>query len=126
MKTAMIMLGAMLGLGTAVNFAVLADSEGNDNNVSLIDACDPADPAWLPTGGCTLKPHQGDVTNAEFGAFLFSPLGPGGVLIGHPAWRNDPSYLTVRSGKTVHVTNKAAERIPLPRWPTTAVVSSLP
>ena len=26
-------------------------------------------------------------------------------LIGHPSWRNEPSYLSVDSGKTVHVTN---------------------
>ena len=108
-KTGVLTLGILLSLGTAVNFAVLAENDGHndeDSNVAIIDKCDPADPAWNPTGGCTLKPMQGDVTFAEFNAFLFSPLGPAGLLIGHPAWRNDPSYLSIHSNKTVHVTNK--------------------
>jgi plastocyanin len=108
-KTGVLTLGILLSLGTAVNFAVLAENDGHDDedsNVAIIDKCDPADPAWNPTGGCALKPRQGDVTFAEFNAFLFSPLGPAGLLIGHPAWRNDPSYLTLHSGKAVRVTNK--------------------
>src|SRR5690349_21566988 len=105
MRTGTITLGLLLGGGTAVHFALLADNDGHeneDNNVAIIDKCDPADPAWNPTGGCALKPKQGDVTFAEFNAFLFSPLGPAGLLIGHPAWRNDPSYLSIHDGKTVH------------------------
>ena len=106
MKTGVITLGVLLGVGTAVNFGILAQSQSNDNNVAMMDACDPADPAWLPTGGCTLKPHQGDVKQAEFGALLFSPLGSPGLLIGHPAWRNEPSYLSTDPGRAIRVMNK--------------------
>ena len=82
-------------------------SEGEDNNrkIAIRDACDPNDPTWAATGGCVL--NGGDVTNAEFGAFLRSPLtiAPNEHLIGHPAWRNEPSYLSIESGKSLRVSN---------------------
>ena len=78
-------------------------SNGNGNKIYILDACDPNDPAWAPTGGCTLK--GGNVTAAQFGAQLFTSLGAG-VLIGHPAWRNDPAYVTAREGKSVTVENR--------------------
>jgi hypothetical protein len=34
------------------------------HNVRLLDDCDPDDPAWDASGGCTLK--KGDVTLEEF------------------------------------------------------------
>ena len=43
------------------------------------------------------------MTNAEFNALLRSPLSLS--TVGHPAWRNQPSYLDIESGKTVKVTN---------------------
>ncbi len=90
------------------NYAVTAQGNGNDNNISVMDECLPGDPDWDPTGGCTLKPHQGDVSFAEFGQLLVSPLTvpPNGALVGHPAWRNEPSHLTTTAGKTVRVTNR--------------------
>jgi plastocyanin len=42
----------------------------------------------------------------EFFALLFSPLYPGGQVIGHPSWRNEPSYISVRAGQNVRVTNQ--------------------
>jgi plastocyanin len=69
--------------------------------ILIIDDCDPRDPAWAPTGGCLLR--RGRVTNAEFGMLLTSPLSLS--TVGHPAWRNQPSYLDIESGKTVRVTN---------------------
>jgi plastocyanin len=45
------------------------------------------------------------VTVAEFFALLTSPLA-GDTIIGHPSWRNEPSYLSVREGQTVHVSNR--------------------
>jgi plastocyanin len=81
-----------------------ANVESNDNNVAVMDDCLPSDPAWEETGGCTLKPHQGDVSFAEFQALLLSPLSP--TVVGHPSWRNEPSYLAARVGKRVRVTNK--------------------
>jgi hypothetical protein len=58
---------------------------------------------------------QGDVTFAEFGAFLTSPLAPGSLgktpppvfpqLIGHPAWAIEPNY-TKTSKTTIRVENE--------------------
>ncbi|TMI88059.1 MAG: hypothetical protein E6H00_13930 [Bacillati bacterium ANGP1] len=76
-----------------------------DDKIAILDACDPTDPAWAATGGCALK--KGDVTRDEAGALLFSPLSS--ATIGHPAWRNEPSFLTIEPNKTVRVTNKGGE-----------------
>ena len=76
----------------------------NDNKIAILDNCDPNDPAWDPTGGCTLKPKDGDVTFAEFFDLLFSPLSLS--VVGHPSWRNEPSYVSVRAGTTVRVANE--------------------
>lgn len=69
--------------------------------ILILDDCDPRDPGWAPTGGCLLR--RGRVTFAEFNALLTSPLSAS--TVGHPAWRNQPSYLDIESGKTVRVTN---------------------
>ncbi|HJU73879.1 MAG TPA: hypothetical protein VJ717_09040 [Gemmatimonadaceae bacterium] len=71
-------------------------------NIAVLDDCDPSDPAWNPTGGCSLR--GGLVTEAEFGQLLASPLSQS--VVGHPAWRNEPSYLKVRPGKTIRVENE--------------------
>jgi plastocyanin len=88
--------------------AIAAKSDGDDRKgkIAMRDNCDPADPAWAPTGGCLLR--RGDVTAAEFNAFLRSPLtlAPNAQLIGHPSWRNEPSYLSIESGKRLRVTNE--------------------
>ena len=60
--------------------------------IALLDDCDSSN-TW--PGGCTLD--GGLVTFTQFQASL--PLG-------HPAWRNDPSYLRVTAGKDVHVHNE--------------------
>jgi hypothetical protein len=60
---------AAASLASAVSVAHPAD------NISIVDYCDPADPAWAPTGGCLQK--DGDVTLAEFNALLHS--GPSGL-----------------------------------------------
>jgi hypothetical protein len=52
-------------------------------------------------------PHTGEVTFAEFGALLFSPLIA--TVVGHPAWRFEPSYVELRSGHTLRVTNNGGE-----------------
>ena len=78
-----------------------AQDQHGSRHISILDDCDPNDAAWAPTGGCALR--GGAVTNAEFGAFLTSPLSAS--VVGHPAWRNEPSYLRVRSGETVVVSN---------------------
>jgi len=90
------------------DFITAANVDGNDNNIALMDDCLPGDPGWDDTGGCGLKKHQGDVPTEEFGELLTSPLTipPNGSLIGHPSWRNEPSHITIKAGKTVHVTNR--------------------
>lgn len=89
------------------SFIATAQVNGNDNNIAVMDDCLPGDPAWDPTGGCTLKPHQGDVSAGEFFALLRSPLTvpANGALIGHPSWRNEPSHVTTPAGKRIRVTN---------------------
>lgn len=83
-----------------------ADGEDNNRKIAMRDNCDPSDPAWAPTGGCLLR--RGDVTAAEFNAYLRSPLtiAPNAHLIGHPAWRNEPSYASIESGKSLRVSNE--------------------
>ena len=76
------------------------DAHGSAH-VSILDDC-ATDPAWAATGGCALR--NGAVTEAEFGAYLVSPLAVS--VVGHPAWRNEPQYLRVRAGTTVLVRNE--------------------
>ena len=71
--------------------------------IAIRDDCDPRDQAaWAPTGGCLQR--QGDVTFAEFNAELNSPLALS--VIGHMAWRMDPTYLKVRTRKNLSVQNE--------------------
>lgn len=107
-STAAAVIAIAAGLWAIDRYTVAAQVYGNDNNVSVMDTCDPADGAWEPTGGCGLKPHQGDVSGAEFFALLRSPLTipPNGALIGHPAWRSEPAHVTSRTNAPVRVTNR--------------------
>lgn len=77
----------------------------SQKKIAILDDCDPDDPLWTPTGGCLLRSNEGDVTFAEFVMLLNSPLSPT-TVVGHPSWRNDPSYATVTPGTTVQVANK--------------------
>ena len=105
LPVSVLVAGAIVALG---NYIASAQVKGNDNHIAVMDDCLPGDSTWIPVGGCTLQPHQGDVPRAEFAALLRSPLTipPNGALIGHPSWRNEPSHLTASSGKTIRVTNK--------------------
>ena len=78
------------------------DDGDDDRQIAIRDDCDPNDPAWAPTGGCLLR--HGDVSFAEFGTELSSPLSLS--VIGHQAWRNDPPYLKIRRGESVRVRNR--------------------
>ncbi|HKG94471.1 MAG TPA: hypothetical protein VKA84_21335 [Gemmatimonadaceae bacterium] len=82
--------------------AASSDETGGGRQIAILDDCDPTDPAWAPTGGCLSK--RGNVTNAEFNALLTSPLSLS--TVGHPAWRNEPSYLVIEEGSDVKVTNE--------------------
>ena len=79
-----------------------SDGSGGRRFIAILDDCDPRDvDGWRPTGGCALK--RGNVTFAEFARELDSPLAA--AVIGHQAWRNEPSYLVVERGKTIRVRN---------------------
>ncbi len=84
--------------------ALAEDKKGEQKKpkIAIRDDCDANDPAWTPLGGCTLA--GGAVTVAEFDSFLFSPLS-GTSVIGHPAWRMDPTYVRAESDGTLRVTN---------------------
>src|SRR6478609_481696 len=88
-------LAAATLLASAVCVAHAADK------ISIVDYCDPADPAWAPTGGCLQK--DGDVTLAEFNALLHSVLSP--AVVGHPGWRMEPSFSEAKPGESLRVTN---------------------
>lgn len=84
----------------AASADVRAVGNVHGGRVAILDACDPDDPAWAPTGGCAVR---GDVTFAEFNALAASPLTLG--FVGHPAWRNEPGYLSIEHGRPVLVSN---------------------
>jgi hypothetical protein len=79
-----------------------AQIDGRDHFIAVVDNCDPSDPNWATVGGCALQ--RGTVSLAEFSALLFSPLS-GTIPVGHPSWRNQPSYLAVFPFTTLHVQN---------------------
>lgn len=90
-------------IGFLANAANDEDGDFSERrNIAIRDDCDPRDPAWAPTGGCLLR--RGDVTFAEFNAEMNSPLAAS--VVGHQAWRNDPSYIEIQTGKTIRVTNR--------------------
>ena len=78
------------------------DDAGANGKIAIRDDCDPNDPSWAPTGGCLLA--RGDVAFAEFNAELSSPLALS--VVGHQAWRNDPSYVETLPGRTIRVRNE--------------------
>jgi plastocyanin len=78
------------------------DDAGENGRIAIRDDCDPNDPGWAPTGGCLLP--RGDVSFAEFNAELISPLAAS--VVGHQAWRNDPSYVETFPGRTIRVRNE--------------------
>ena len=54
----------------------------------MMDNCSEADPGYGP-----------------FGAAPKAPLAPGDV-IGHPSWRNEPSYISIGAGRSGRVSNR--------------------
>jgi plastocyanin len=85
-----------------------AQVKSQDPRVALADTCDPITfNAVLGANACV---GRGDTTFAEFLAALFSPLIDNGrSFVGHPAWRFDPAYLSIRRGQNVRVTNSGGE-----------------
>lgn len=98
---------ALLSFATAAVLWVLPSGSAlaHDDHgrvVVIRDDCDPNDPAWAPTRGCTRK--NGQVTFAEFAGELDSPLAAS--VIGHQAWRNDPSYLEIEGNESLIARNR--------------------
>jgi plastocyanin len=91
---------ASLYVGSSASTPLAADD--NNRKIAIRDDCDPDDPGWTPTGGCSLE--DGDVSFAEFGVELVNPAATS--VIGHQAWRNDPNYLKIREGQSVRVRNR--------------------
>jgi plastocyanin len=89
----------LLGAGL---FVVSLVSVAAAEKIRVLDNCDPTDPTWAPTGGCLLE--EGNVTRAEFNTLLISPLSL--ATVGHPSWRNEPSYVTIEAGDTVRARNE--------------------
>ena len=86
---------------TAVG-ALNAHDQHGSRHIAILDDCDSSDPDWAPTGGCALR--DGAVREDEFGELLVSSLALS--VVGHPGWRNQPSYLRVPVGTSVLVTNE--------------------
>lgn len=95
-------VGLLVAAAATVDVSAEKEKQRGKREVVLLDDCDPTDPAWVPTGGCSLD--DGVVTEAEFRAYLFSPLHPS--QIGHPSWTFSPTYLTIKAGKSVAVSNE--------------------
>ena len=107
------LLALVIGMGGwVVESTLQAQARSNDANISMMDNCSENDPAYNAFGGCPegapfpgSRSYHGDVSADEFFALLFSPLAPGAQVIGHPSWRNEPSYISIRAGQDVRVTN---------------------
>ncbi|HSA57039.1 MAG TPA: hypothetical protein VLE53_15105 [Gemmatimonadaceae bacterium] len=93
---------AALAQSDASRGVLNANDQHGSRQIAILDDCDADDLAWAATGGCVLR--GGAVPEAEFGAFLVSPLAA--AVVGHPGWRNEPSYLRVTAGRSVQVRNQ--------------------
>ena len=97
---------ALVIIGLAASMPFPLPAAAHDDHAAMVvirDDCEPNDPGWAPTGGCLRK--KGDVSFAEFGAELSSPLAPTS-LIGHQAWRMDPAYVEIEADDNVMVRNR--------------------
>jgi plastocyanin len=97
-------IAMLIGMWTIAAVATAGDEKNEKKaKVEIYDDCDPADPNWDRTGGCTLE--GGRVTEAEFNLLLFSPLS-GDSIVGHPAWRLAPAYFRIDPDETVTAKNE--------------------
>ena len=78
-------------------------ARAQESGIVLFDNCDPK---TFPAGLCVAS-FDGDTTFQQFLALLFSPLSP--TIVGHPAWRMEPSYFNVEAGEKLLVTNHGGE-----------------
>jgi plastocyanin len=85
-------------VGALAMVAAVAEA---DKKVRILDACDPA----------TFNAHFGQVVCADVGGDVTIDefLSPSVLPEGHPAWTNEPSYLRIKPGERVKVTNEGGE-----------------
>jgi plastocyanin len=95
-------LGLLAVAVTAVAAVSAAGDDGGGKQIVIRDDCDARDEGWNEVGGCGLR--HGSVDTAEFDEELDSPRAA--AVVGHQAWRNDPSYLELKEGQSVRVVNK--------------------
>ena len=101
-------LAVLVGVWAIGTTIVRAQIKSQDPRIALADNCDPI--TFNAAVGPNTCVGRGDTTFAEFLAVLFSPLiDHSRVFVGHPAWRFEPSYLSIRAGQTVRVTNNGGE-----------------
>jgi hypothetical protein len=98
---ALLSLASAAGVWLAAPGSALAHDD-HGRVVEMRDDCDPNDPAWAPTGGC--QRNNGQVTFAEFAGELDSPLAA--AVVGHQAWRNEPSYLEIEGDEFLIARNR--------------------
>jgi hypothetical protein len=101
-------LTVLVGVWVIGSAVARAQVKSQDPRIALADNCDPITfNAALGPGACV---GRGDTTIPEFGSVLFSPLIDNfKVFVGHPAWRMEPPYVSIRSGQKVQVTNSGGE-----------------
>lgn len=99
--TALLLFGLAAVIATGASAAGADHGKKSDRAIFLLDDCDKNDAAWNDVGGCTKK---GNVTLAEFLEEADSPLAA--AVVGHQAWRNDPSYLVVKQGAKLRIKNR--------------------
>lgn len=100
--TGLVLLGLAAVIVTGASAGGADHGWKGDRLIALLDDCDGSDPGWNAVGGCTKK---GNVTFAEFNAEVAdTPLSA--AVVGHLAWRNDPTYLVVKQGATLKIKNR--------------------
>src|SRR5262245_58079093 len=104
----LIVLAAVLALAIAFwpNGGRVAEAQtfSADARIALMDNCDVAN---FPPGICVAVKHRSDIGAGEFLSLLYSPLIK--TVVGHPSWRMDPSYLDIRAGQSLRITNSGAD-----------------
>jgi hypothetical protein len=89
--TALLVVG-FVAATAATTYASRSDDGNGSQRIVIEDDCDPRDPAWAAVGGCANR--RGNVSFAEFNGELDSPLAA--AVVGHQAWRFDPTYVVLR------------------------------
>lgn len=89
----------------AAGRAVAEEKKDGDHKpkIAIRDDCAASDPAWVALGGCTLT--TGAVTVSQFNLLLFTPHESSNTVVGHPAWRMDPTYVRIDPEDTLRITN---------------------